>query len=108
MTHKRDTKVRMNAGVPQPRLYGKMQSDLPGFGDSFFKTCSGIPSFLLFLPFDSPLPLIRRRVTNHPNLTTNDTHSHLFCSRPELWARLSGASSILFLLLSAGAAQRLE
>ena len=108
MTHKRDTKVRMNAGVPQPRLYGKMQSDLPGFGDSFFKTCSGIPSFLLFLPFDSPLPLIRRRVTNHPNLTTNATNSHLFCSRPELWARLSGASSILFLLLLAGAAQRLE
>lgn len=114
MTHKRDTKVRMNAGILQPRLYGKMQSDLPGFGDSFFKICHpsieppGIPSFLLFLPFDSSLPLIRRWVTNHPNLMTNDSNSHLFRSWSELWARLTGVSSILLLLLSAGAAQRLE
>ena len=79
MTHKSDTKVRVNAGIPQPRLYGKMQSDRPGFGDSFFKTrhpsieLPGIPSFLVFLPFDSSLPLICPWVTNHPNLMTNDT-----------------------------------
>ena len=114
MTHKSDTKVRVNAGIPQPRLYGKMQSDRPGFGDSFFKTrhpsieLPGIPSFLVFLPFDSSLPLICPWVTNHPNLMTNDTNSHLFYSQSVLWARLRGVSSILPLLLSAGAAQRLE
>lgn len=104
----------MNAGIPQPRLHRKMQSDRPGFGDSFFKTSHpsieppGIPGFLVFVPFDSSLPLICPWVTNHPNLMPNDTDGHLSCSQSALWPGLRGVSSILLLLLSAGAAQRLE
>lgn len=110
---KRDTKVAVEAVIIQTRPERKVWSGLPGFGDFFPRPALHpltLPAFLPPSQFCSLPPLFHFSIAGSqttPNVMIYDTESHSFCSQSAVWTGLSGVSSALLLLVSAGTAGRL-